>query len=98
MGSPSRLHRTFVDADGIRWDVEARLLSQGADAIPIGFAFTSRRGEHRALDGSAPESLSWEHFCDRDWCELLVASRLVRPATPRVAGPRVLVARPYSRW
>jgi hypothetical protein len=79
MGSPSRLYRVFVDADGVRWSVEARLLSEGTDAIPAAFAFTSQSGAHRALDGSTPECLAWEQFDDADWCQLLAASRVVRP-------------------
>jgi hypothetical protein len=98
MGSPTRLFRTFIDANGIRWGVEARLLGEGADAIPVGFAFTSQRGEHRSLDGCAPDCLSWEQFRDAEWCELLVVSRMVRPASPRSARPRVLVAGRSSRW
>jgi hypothetical protein len=88
MGSPSRLYHTFVDADGVRWGVEARLLGEGADAVPAGFTFTSQIGERRALDGSTPECLCWEQFCDPDWRELLATSRLVRPATPRTARAR----------
>ena len=98
MGSPSRLYHTFVDAGGIRWGVEARLLGEGADAIPIGFAFTSQRGEHRALDGCTPDCLSWEQFRDPEWCELLVASRLVRPAAPRTTRPPLRTARPSRLW
>jgi hypothetical protein len=94
MGSPSRLYRTFVDADGVRWGVEARLLGEGTDAVPVGFAFTSQRGEHRTLDGSTPECLSWEQFGDGDWCQLLVTSRRVRAPVswstrPRYPTPRL---------
>jgi hypothetical protein len=97
MGSPARLYRTFVDADGVRWGVEARLLGEGADAIPVSFTFTSQIGERRALDGSTPECLSWETFCDRDWRQLLAASRIVR-ATQRAARPRHYAARQSPRW
>lgn len=98
MGSPSRLYRTFIDADGVRWGVEARLLGEGTDAIPVGFAFTSQRGEHRALDGSTPDCLSWEQFGDCDWCQLLAASRVVRQSAPRNTRPRYLVARRSEGW
>ena len=97
MGSPSRLYRTFVDADGIRWGVEARLLGEGADTIPVGFAFTSHRGEHRTFDGSAPECLSWEQFGDDDWCQLLLASRLVRAPASRTGRLRPLIPHRLSR-
>jgi hypothetical protein len=97
MGSPSRLYRTFVDGDGVRWGVEARLLGEGADAIPVAFAFASQRGERRAFDGSAPECLSWEQFGDGDWCELLAAARLLRTAQPRAARRRYQVVERSGR-
>jgi hypothetical protein len=93
MGSPARLYRTFVDARGVRWGVEARLLGEGADAIPVSFAFTSERSEHRALDGSTPECLSWEQFDDDDWCQLLTVARLVRASQSRIVRTRYLPAR-----
>lgn len=83
MGSPTRMSHTFIDADGIRWGVEARLMGEGTDAVPVGFAFTSQRGEHRALDGSMPDCLAWEQFCDAEWCQLLIASRLLLPPAAR---------------
>lgn len=98
MGSPSRLYRTFVDADGVRWGVEARLLGEGTDAVPVGLTFTSQIGERRALDGSTPECLSWEQFCDHDWRQLLEASRLVRPAAPRAGRPRSYAVGHSIRW
>jgi hypothetical protein len=88
MGSPSRLYHTFVDTDDVRWGVEAQLLGEGADAIPVRFAFTSQYGEHRQLDGLTPECLSWEQFRDNDWCQLLLASRPIRPSAPRRSGAR----------
>jgi hypothetical protein len=97
MGSPSRLYRTFVGADGVRWGVEARLLGEGTDAIPMGFTFTSQNGERRMLDGSTPECMCWEQFCDPDWQELLDTSRLVRPATMRTTRPRYYAAGRSSR-
>jgi len=82
MSCPTRTYRFFIDATGVRWGVETRLLGQGADAIPISFTFTSQRGEHRTLVGVPPEGLSWDHFGDADWCALLQLSRVV-PAAPR---------------
>jgi hypothetical protein len=92
MGSPSRLYRTFVDADGVGWGVDARLVGEGADAIPIAFAFRSQLGEHRTFDGSTPECLSWEQFGDADWCQMLTAARLVRSARTRRRRARYLTA------
>ena len=83
MGCPTRVYRFFVDTTGGRWGVETRLLGEGADAIPVSFAFTSERGEHRALVGSLADGLSWDQFSDGDWCELLAASRILRPAPHR---------------
>jgi hypothetical protein len=51
-------YRTFVDANGVRWNVEARLVSEGTDAIPVEFAFTSQCAEHRNLQGAMPECLA----------------------------------------
>lgn len=97
MDSPTRFYRSFVDADGVCWGVETRLLGQGADAIAVGFAFTSQRGEHRTLHGSPPECLSCEQFGDDDWRALLVASRLVRPASRRSARVRYSAMRNAGR-
>jgi hypothetical protein len=96
MGSPTRLYRFFIDAGGVRWGVETRLLSEGADAIPFSFTFTSQRGEHRVLVGSPPEGLLWEEFGDGDWCVLLRLSRLVG-AAPRNARLRYPVRRASGR-
>ena len=98
MGSPTRLYRFFVDATGTGWGVETRLLGEGADAIPVTFTFTSERGEHRALIGSPPEGLSWDRFSDGDWCELLTAARLVRPAPQRHGRLRYPVRRVSGRF
>jgi len=98
MGSPSRLYRTFVDADGVRWGVETRLMGEGADAIPVSFAFTSQLGERRALDGSTPDSLSCDQFRDVDWCQLLMASRIVRVRQAKSTRGRYLAARMSGHW
>jgi hypothetical protein len=86
MASPFRRYRTFIDANGVRWGVEARLMGEGTDAVPVGFVFVSQRDEHRALDGSMPDCLAWEQFCDSEWRQLLIASRLV--LAPAVRHPR----------
>jgi hypothetical protein len=97
MSCPARLYRFFVDAKGIRWGVETRLLGEGADAIPVSFTFTSERGEHRALVGSPPEGLSWEQFSDGDWCELLTASRVLHPPPRQNVRLRYPVRRASGR-
>jgi hypothetical protein len=98
MGSPSRLYHTFVDADDVRWGVEAQLLGEGADAIPVRFAFTSQYGEHRRLDGVTPECVSWEQFCDTDWCQLLLASRTLHGPLARRARTRYQGIGHTTRW
>ena len=98
MGSPSRLYRIFVDASGVRWGVEARVLGEGTDAIPVGFAFTSQRGEHRVLDGATSDCLACEQFRDFEWSQLLAASRLVRSPAPSSARSRYQVTRFSGHW
>lgn len=98
MSCPTRHYRFFNDPAGVRWGVETRLVGEGADAIPVGFAFTSDRGEHRTLVGSSSDGLSWDQFSDVDWCELLSVSRVVRSAA-RHGGrfrhlPRRRIGRP----
>ena len=98
MSSPFRAYRTFTDADGVGWSVEARLLGEGADAMPVGFAFTSECGELRVFAACAPDCLSWEQFCDEEWWEPLTVARPVwdakasrgrrRYAAAQYSGPR----------
>jgi hypothetical protein len=72
-------------------------MSEGTDAIPVGFAFTSQRGEHRNLQGAMPEFLAWEDFRDAEWLEVLSVARgepylAVRPPaqTTRATAPAPL--------
>jgi hypothetical protein len=98
MSSPFRVYRTFIDAHGVRWGVEARVLGEGADAIPIGFAFVSQYGERRMFDGYAPEGLALDQFLDAEWSELLLASRRVRVAPSRPTRPPQRGATQLRRW
>jgi hypothetical protein len=76
------LSRTFLDADGVRWGVGARLDGEGRDAVPGQFTFTSQYGERRVLDGPRADCASWEGFCEPDWRELPAAARVTRPPGP----------------
>jgi hypothetical protein len=90
MASPFRLHRTFVDADGVHWGVEARLVGEGSDAIPVEFGFTSQHGEHRALHGAMAECVSCDQFGDADWRAVLLTSHQVTASKRRGKPPTYL--------
>ena len=71
LGVSRRTEITFFDDDGMRWTVAPVPAGRVLGAGPVGLKFTSEDGEHRVVEGQAPDGVAWRSVDEKAWRALL---------------------------